>query len=118
MRAFARDLDLSPQYLSNVINGKKGLSTKTASQIAKRLGFTKNETEYFCNLAQSRFSRNLVDKKIARARLATLSKENETTTHLAEDAFRVISDWYHFAIIELLKLKSTESNQVKWLSKR
>ena len=39
LRAFARDLDLAPSRLSEVLNGKQGLSTQAAEKIAKTLGY-------------------------------------------------------------------------------
>jgi len=51
LRAFARDLKISPSFLSEVLSGKYGISKQLASQIADRLGFTNEEMQHFCSLA-------------------------------------------------------------------
>lgn len=47
LRAFARDLKISPQLLSNVINGKRGLSADLAVRVAKTLGLSEFEKTVF-----------------------------------------------------------------------
>jgi plasmid maintenance system antidote protein VapI len=51
LRAFARDLKISPSFLSEVLNGKYGISKQLAAQIADRLGFNSEEVQHFCSLA-------------------------------------------------------------------
>lgn len=51
LRAFARDLRVSPSFLSEVLNGKYGISRQLARQIAERLGFDAKESAHFCELA-------------------------------------------------------------------
>lgn len=51
LRAFARDLRVSPSFLSEVLNGKYGISRQLARQIAERLGFDPRESDHFCELA-------------------------------------------------------------------
>ena len=51
LRAFARDLKISPSFLSEVLNGKYGISKQLAGQIADRLGFNSEEVQHFCSLA-------------------------------------------------------------------
>ncbi len=51
LRAFARDLKISPSFLSEVLNGKYGISKQLAGQIADRLGFNSEEMQHFCSLA-------------------------------------------------------------------
>ena len=40
LRAFARDLGISPQLLSNVINGKRGMSADLATRIAGKINLS------------------------------------------------------------------------------
>jgi len=51
LRAFARDLKISPSFLSEVLNGKYGISKQLANQIADRLGFNEDKRLHFCSLA-------------------------------------------------------------------
>lgn len=118
LRAFARDLMISPQQLSNVMNGRKGLGPKAAALVADRLGLSKSEREHFCALAQSLHGRSKVSRRLAEAKLAVLQHQAETTHHLGIDTFRVISDWHHFGIVELLKLPGGGNLCVADISKK
>lgn len=64
LRAFARDLHVSPSFLSEVLNGKYGLSKHLANQIADRLGFDEKARTHFCSLADL----DVTDSRTRRAR--------------------------------------------------
>ena len=115
LRAFARDLKLSPSRLSEVLSGKQGLSRDTAKNIAQTLGFSDPELDLFCDLVDSQHARSKVKKDLARLRLE--KQKLDTSFHkLHQDTFQAISDWYHFAIIQLLSLKSAKSD-ISWMAK-
>lgn len=113
LRAFARDLDLSPARVSEILKGKTGLSKERALIVAQRLGFSKTEAEFFADLVESEHARSQVKKNLAKIRLN--KHENKTHQMIQLDAFKLISDWYHFAILELLTLKKTQHN-IGWIS--
>lgn len=104
MRAFARDLRISPSLLSQVLLAKKGLSVKTAEIIAIQLGWNRTESAYFRALVQMHHSRTAISRDIARS---TIDQMNAATPvrSLELDAFQIISDWYHFAILQALRIK-------------
>jgi transcriptional regulator with XRE-family HTH domain len=79
LRAFARLLDVSPTYLSLILNGKRPIPVKLRAVIAERLGLKLFDTE---------------------------TGENPSTVfnQLAADRFALISDWYHYAILELIQV--------------
>lgn len=119
LRAFARDLKLSPQQLSNVLNGRKGLSVRAAATVAERLGFSADERDYFCHLVQSRFARGRVAKDLAQSRLKELREaHNEASASLSLDSFRIISDWYHFALLELIKIEGGSFKKLPAFARR
>lgn len=84
-----------------VLNGKEGISPATAEKISKILGFDGDEAEYFRLLVESehRSSR----QEIAKIQLRKFKARQKTDFSL--DSFRLISDWYHFAILELFEVK-------------
>lgn len=108
LRAFARDLGVSPQQLSNVMNGRKGLSEKMAAQLCAKLGITGREKELFQESVRAQFSRSKAGRVAAKAKLEHMSSVGGTTAHLEMDLFKTISHWYHFALIELIKLDGTQ----------
>jgi uncharacterized protein (TIGR02147 family) len=111
LRAFARDIDISSARLSHVMNGKYGLSVKAGEQIAKRLGMSKNETHVFCNLIAAQHARSVSAKNKAKE---LLKKSDYIYSDIEVDTFKVISDWYHFAIVELINTKDFKYTN-KWI---
>lgn len=106
LRAFARDLKISPQHLSNIMNGRKGLSVSAAKKIALYLEMNSQETHYFLELVKSHYARSETCKKIALKKIKSIKQTYAATAHLNIDLFRVVSDWYHLALVELLKIQS------------
>jgi uncharacterized protein (TIGR02147 family) len=116
LRAFARDLNLSPSHLSGVLAGRYGLSREGASDIAKRLSLSKYETDLFIQSVESRHARSKAMREQATKQLARLQRRIKTQGRLQLDQFRVISDWFHFAILELTYLKNFRSD-IHWIAK-
>ena len=115
LRSFARDLGLSPSRLSDVLKGRYGLSRAAASEIAVKLGLSESERERFCDLVESRHSRNPKQRKEAAARL--IESPTPDYRQLTLDGFQVISEWYHYAILELCLVEDFQSD-VEWIAKR
>lgn len=82
-RAFARDLEMSPGELSEILNGKRPLSLKKAKKIGAKLGLSKIECQHFDLLVSGKPpEEDLLNK-----------------TLIDPHKFSVVSDWYHFAIL-------------------
>ena len=118
LRAFARDLQVSPQQLSNVINGKKGLSEAMTMSIGSRLGLSPHELKLFVESSRAKFSRNKTVRMIAQAKLEQITNQADSTTYLEIDLFKIISNWYHFALVELIKISKKPKNPIALYSKR
>ena len=114
LRAFARDLKISPSQLSLILGGKKGLSAVRAKAAAKALGFDERESQYFCTLVDSAHARSKAAKIAAKSRLVQLTVPQDGM-QLQLDAFRAVSDWYHFAILQLMKLTAWREDP-KWIA--
>lgn len=106
-RAFARDLGLSPSRLNEVLSGKHGLSLAGAAQVADRLGLKDAERSAFLDSVESLHGRSALSRKKADARLRAW-QAGQSAGKLEADAFEVISDWYHFAYLELIGLPAFE----------
>ncbi len=117
LRAFARDLRISPQMLSFVMNRKKGISLEVAADLAERLGLNPSESSYFVDLVSLAHSRGTQAKNLARYRIEERLSASPQYQSLDMDVFHIISDWYHFAILELT-FTSGFKNDPKWISER
>jgi uncharacterized protein (TIGR02147 family) len=115
LRAFARDLQIAPSRLSLILQNRQGLSETYARKIAKRLGLNKEETSHFVKLVLASDARG----REQRLRVADELKRalDNGPSLLQIDAFKIISDWYHFAILELTKLKGFK-NDSTWIARR
>lgn len=116
LRAFARDLKLAPSRLSEILNGKQGLSRAAATKVANALGYGPGETERFCDLVESVHARSKRDRETAKVRLKKHVMPSEVY-QLQLDAFKAISDWYHFGILELTEIEGFKADS-KWIAKR
>lgn len=105
LRAFARDLNLSPSRLSEVINGGHKLSTATAQDVAKRLGLSDSEQSYFSDLVAAEATKGDPKNHTILDRIERVRQDTVGET-LSVERFEMVANWYHFGILELLKLKA------------
>ncbi len=115
LRAFARDLGVAPSRIIETLSYKRGLSRTVASRIVKSLGLTKQESEIFLNLVDAVHGRSQVVRSRALQSLNVARTSDYTT--LQVDAFKLISDWYHYAILELTNVEGFQSDS-DWISRR
>jgi uncharacterized protein (TIGR02147 family) len=115
-RAFARDLGLSPSRLSEVLSGSHGVSESTADRIALNLKLKPTVRKFWKDLILATSSRNQKVRELAQKRVSEFRKV-EGVRRLEEEQFRVISDWYHGAILELTQVQGFRSD-VNWIAER
>jgi uncharacterized protein (TIGR02147 family) len=99
-RAFAKFLNLSPGELSEILNGKRKLSSKKAIHVAERLGLSGHESD---QLLQS----TLMSKD------AVPFKQNSVSLEI----FQVISNPLHFAILNLVDCEGFRWSP-KWIARK
>jgi uncharacterized protein (TIGR02147 family) len=102
LRAFSRDLGIGLGSLSEAIAGKRDLSKKNLLKVFQNLDISIDQREILLN-------QNSVKK---------ISKTPEEVHELMlEDQFKLISDWYYMAILNLAKIKSNKASE-QWISER
>lgn len=116
LRAFARDLEMSVSHLSEVINGGEGLSEAAVDGVAQRITRKTHERKYLKDLVLAEFSRSLKVRELAQKRVEEMRKF-ERAQRVRDDQFRVVSDWYHGAILELIQLESFRDDPA-WIAKQ
>lgn len=117
LRAYARDLGLTPGRLSDVLNNKSGLSVTRASEIAKILGLNSHEMELFTTLVEATDGRSRKSRQQARLKMTGLKRQNTKYLQLNLDQFKIISDWSHLTIIDLINTKGFQ-NDPQWIARR
>ena len=98
-RAFARDIEVSPGFLSLIFHRKRLLSQQRAFKISARLSWTGSKVTYFLKSVNERLLEAHASDGSANGARAPRSDE---TYYLELDHFNLIADPLHFAILELV----------------
>lgn len=114
LRAFARDLDLSPGNLTDILAKRSGLSMEKALHISEEFDMKDEDKKFFCKLVEASSSRKLEDRKKAEAELWRYDTKYNM---ISDDYFHIISSWHYFALAELVGLKDFIYDH-DWISKR
>lgn len=94
LRAFARSLGVQAPSLSHWLRGRRPLSRAQIARLGEALGLGPAEL----------------------GRYLDAPSEPAGFSSLSEDAFSVIADWYHFAILELVSLPHFRS-EPSWIAR-
>lgn len=94
LRAFAQQLRVEPSALSKIIRAERQISAPMFWRICHRLNLNPTEVE--------KFSEN--------------PQHNNQFNELNQEQFQVISQWYHYAILELMQIEDFVADN-KWIAK-
>ena len=119
LRSFSAALEISSGSLSQILSGKRSVSTKLTERIFKFLELSPSEQQHFLESL-------LAEKQSLRRRSPLLAKKLKTISNdqaslapekreLSLDEFRVISDWYHAAILELTFSEAFDASP-RWIA--
>ena len=109
LRAFARDLDLHPSTLSKIFKGTRSLPFSVIESVAARLELNQSDREvFFTSVLQTRGYGG---------RKKTVWPTPPVKILKNDLHFSIISEWEHYAILNLLKLKDFRSDY-SWMSDR
>lgn len=115
VRAFARDLEILSPRLNNILNDKQGLSVEAAKKISSKLNLTDKKKKWFYLSVGSLHSRSEKEKDQFKKRIFELKEEAKVYSEINLDFFSVISEWYHFGILELINLTHFK-NDIQWIA--
>lgn len=104
LRAYARALRLDPSTLSKMMKGRRPLGAAASEKIMGRLSLPDAERNRVLSLLEDSSCHDF--RKMRAKRYVALG----------EDQFTLISNWCHYAILELLGLPTFESDP-KWIAR-
>lgn len=87
LRSFAKTLDVSPAALSDMLKGKRAITERSVEKFGFALGLSLKEIEKFKKQTDGASENGKVD-----------------FAQITLDQYALISDWYHYAILELIKI--------------
>jgi uncharacterized protein (TIGR02147 family) len=102
LRAFARDLELSPSALSEYLSGKLSFSEERVLQVSKKIQLKPIQTEHWIDLIKMESASSQADREVAAVKVKARATQEKGS--IALDLFQVISDWYHYALLELIDI--------------
>jgi len=108
LRAMARRLGVSPGYMSQVLNGRKRLSTARAVHVAETLQLSDGDARTLLLAAAL--------GKVPRF-LASETDETGDFRVVELERFKALSHWYHVAILDLAETAGFRA-QPAWIAKR
>lgn len=114
-RAFARDLGLSPAYMTQILGGLKRLSPDKASVIASRVEWSYPQKKSFLNLVRLEFAKTEAHRAEIKKELS--KGKAQSFTQLSARNFDVIAHWYYSALITLTELDDFQYDH-QWIAKR
>ena len=115
MNSFARYIQLTPSHYNDLLSGKCGLSAAKARTICQRLNISQIEAQIFQTSVSARHARSKTERERSALSLQSLLKEE--TTQLKLELFALVSEWQHFAILELVRLDSFQPDP-KWIAEQ
>jgi len=111
LRAFARDIGVSPPFLSQFLSGKRGLSLEKAKVILEKIEWGDEKKDFFYSLIET----SLIKKLNITTWVQEGLESKFEVLKLKESEFRLIANWYYYAILELTSVKGFKSN-AQWIS--
>lgn len=116
MRSYARDLNIAPSTLSEILKGKKGISSKKASEIVSALKLPDWQAVYFLNLVALKHSRSKADKDAALKNIK-LQKDQVLVEKIKSEAMKALTSTLDLAILECVHLKDFD-NSHEWIAEK
>lgn len=112
--SFAKFLGVSSLELDGILRGTRSVSMQKAIRIVKALDLVPSETQSFLS-SVVRPSKKFEAKKISKASKASAAKKETVVDRkgiqdIALDTFHLISDWYHYAMLELTRIPGVRLN--------
>lgn len=96
LRAFAQALGIVPSALSDMMNGKRTITKASIEKLGLALGMNLSEVQKYTQ--------------------GVIQKSTQDYQQLTMDTYAIIADWYHYAILELMKLKGFKKDLV-WIAR-
>lgn len=94
LRAFAKSLKVSPGELSEAIRGIRPITINFVNKLEKIFNFNEDEKEHLKSLV-------LIDQGKLSREDYFLEKKSLSKLTISQSTFKLISKWYHFAILNL-----------------
>jgi uncharacterized protein (TIGR02147 family) len=115
-RAFARDIKVSPAFISMLLSGKKKLSLDRAKQISLALDMPERKRNNFLKIVA--LSSMPSDSSAQELESILFSRQERKDIHsLDVDQFKFFNNWYNVAILDLTTCNNFKSD-ISWMAEK
>jgi uncharacterized protein (TIGR02147 family) len=104
LRAFAKFLGIDHATLSQLLRGKRALTARAILKLGTRLGLDRPAIDRYAT------------HEASMAEYAEDEAVLDEVQQLASDTATIIADWYHFAILELTRLRDFKTDS-RWIAR-
>lgn len=109
-RAFAMQLGVTPAFFSEILSGKKHLSSDKAIEIGRMLALGDDETRYFGLLVQVEKAKSAELRQSLLLQMREIAAPGTDFGAMSLDRFESIAVWHHLAIRNLAMLDGFDLN--------
>ena len=113
LRAYARDLGISSGRLSDLLNGNNIISLKKANEIVINFKLSEKEKKIFLLVVERE---NIKDD--SRIKQINIQLTKYKYKEISDTIFSIISEWYHFAILEIASFQNVRQSNFKEISEK
>lgn len=107
---------MQPSKLSEILRKTCGLGEGMAVEVSKKLRLSEVETQHFVTLVEAEHARSQFKREQARSLLKRFSQVYGYS-ELDLERFKIISDWYHLAFLELIEVEDFQCD-FDWVARR
>jgi uncharacterized protein (TIGR02147 family) len=118
IRSYALALQTDFSTLAKMLKASRPIGPQTIRRMSARLGLTQAQTDSF---VQNRRQQKKLARKSARIAASNPGDGEQSASALRDyqqialDSFQIISDWYHYAILELMRVEGFTPN-ARWIA--
>lgn len=105
LRAFARRVEVSPSTLTRILNGERRVSRALADRLCAKLLLDPQERADVLD----GFPQRRTYRKALNAPGKIQDRVDSSYLRLTADQFKIVSEWYHFAILSLTRTEGFKS---------
>lgn len=106
LRAFARDLEVSPAHIARVMNNTRNLSMISARRIANKLFEKRAIRAKFLELVETELTHPETDDRLLAKKAEAIATRGSSAHQISDLDFQEICNWYSFAILDAVTLKN------------
>jgi uncharacterized protein (TIGR02147 family) len=103
LRSFAKQLGIDHSTLSQILRGRRRISARALEAIGRRMGLSEEALRAYADSSRKKTDSKKLPEKIR-------------SFHFDLDTFQLLSDWHHYAILELIQIQGFKTDS-RWIAK-